>query len=113
MRSERQAVETLQLFGDAATLQKNRLTGHFGGMRGEYRSDLDLPQGSEGILCRHAGFFHAQKRSAKRTGKRSVIAIQFACTAAAFAVIGLGQIGQLEVSREGFGHLIGAGQVHV
>ena len=39
--------------------------------------------------------------------------VQFSGAAAAFAVIGLGQIGQFEIRREGFGDLVGAGQIHL
>ena len=45
-------------------------------------------------------------------GSGGLLAIQFAGAAAALAMVGLGQIGQFEISREGLGHLVGAGQVH-
>ena len=42
-----------------------------------------------------------------------MFAVQFAGAAAALAMIGFRQIRQLEISREGFRHLVGAGQVHL
>ena len=41
-----------------------------------------------------------------------MFAVQLARSAPAPAVIGLGQIGEFEISREGLGDLVGAWQVH-
>ena len=41
-----------------------------------------------------------------------VFAVQFASAAAALAVVGLGEIGEFEICREGLRHLVGAGQIH-
>ncbi len=38
--------------------------------------------------------------------------IQFAGATAALAMVGLSEIGEFEIRRECFGHVIGAGQVH-
>ena len=109
---QRKAVEALQLLRDAASLQQDGLPRDLRGMCREHWSDGDLAERGDGVAGRDSRLFHAQQRAPKRTRERRMFAVQFARAAPALAMVGLGKIGEFEVSREGFCDLIGAGQIH-
>ena len=110
---EGKVIQRFELLGDTAPFQQDCLPCHFSGMCREHRCDLYLLEGVEGALRREAGILHTEQRAAKRPGERGILAVQFARATAAFAVVGLRQIGQLEIDGERFGHAVGRGQVHL
>jgi hypothetical protein len=81
-------------------------------MRGEYRRDADaIEQGVE-LIGGDAGLAKAAEGSAKVSALRRCSAlIELEGEAAAFAVIGLGEVDELEVEAEGAGELVGGGKV--
>ena len=81
-------------------------------MRREDGSDRDPAERCGSSLRREPNFLHAQQRPAKGAGERRMFPVQFAGAATTLAVVGLGEIGEFEVSREGLGDVVSAGQVH-
>ena len=110
---ERKPVEIFQLPGDAAALQQNRLPGHLGGVRGEYRGDRHLAQSGKSLRGGHSGGFQTLERAAKRTRGRNMLAVQRAGATAAFAMVGLGKIGKFKVNCESLRDLMGLREVHL
>ncbi len=106
-----QPVELLQFPGDAPPLEEDHTTRHLGGVGGEDGNHLHPAQPFQGLGGIHARFAHALQRGAQGPGFLR-LPVDPVCAASPFAVIGLGQVGQLEEGGEGLGDLVGLGVAH-
>ena len=110
-RGDRDAVELLEEIGDAATLEHDGAAGDLGGVRGEDGRDADAAEQSEGLVAGVSGQAESTERSAKAAALGCGFGRELGGETAAFAVIGLGEIDELEVEGEGAGEVVGAGEV--
>ena len=109
------AVELFEQVGDAAALEHNAAAGDLRRVRGEDGRDADETKKRAGMVGADAGLAHASE------GPAQVATLYCACRGnalaklmgetTAFAVIGLGQVDELEVEAEGPGELVGGGKV--
>ncbi len=104
------AVELLQQVGDAAALEHDDAARDLGRVRGEDGRDADA---GEQLAWPASAEMPARRswRSAPRREPRCGSASGSSCAgeAAALAVVGLGEIDELEVEAEGAGELVGGG----
>src|SRR5262249_20361299 len=100
---ERQSVESLDLLSDAAALEEDGSSCDLCRVRGEYRDDLDSPQGLKRLLGGHGRFTHSEQGTSQGIGLGRSLTFELYGPLAPLAMIGLGEVGQLEVDCEGFG----------
>ena len=89
------------------------MPGYLGGVCGEHRDHRHLAQRGESLLGGDSRRLQAQEGAAKGTCGRSMLAMELAGAATAFAVVGLGQVGQFEICGESLGDLVGMGKIHI
>ena len=77
-------------------------------MCGEDRHDGDAGEKGEGVRGGDASETHLAQRSAERTTLWAGVGVELVGEAAALAVVGLGQVGELEEKGEGARKLIGS-----
>ncbi len=103
------AVELLEQVGDAAALEHDGAAGDLGGVRGEDRHDADALEQGAGLAGGDAGELHLAERAAQGSALGLGVGVELAGEAAALAVVGFGEVDELEVKGEGAGELIGGG----
>ncbi len=105
----------LQQIGDTAALEHDAAAGDFRGVRREDRIDADAAKESRCLFGSDSRLTHAAKRAAQVTaldtaGGRGVFA-QLMGEPAAFTVVGLGEVDELEVEAERTCQLIRSGEI--
>ena len=105
------AVELLEDVGDAATFEHDTAAGDFGGVRGEDRCDADATEEFVSFGRGGPGFAEPAECAAKVAALGRSVGIELAGEAAALAVVGFGEIDELEVETEGAGEAVGGGKV--
>ena len=110
---EGKTIQAFELFGNAATLQQNRLASHFRGMGCEYRRHHDLTKSRQRRVGRRLrpASFAITSRGKSRAAAYVADPVGPPCSTA-LAMVRLRQIREFEIDGEGLGHLISARQVH-
>src|ERR1041385_4561158 len=75
-------------------------------MGSEDKYDFYLRQPLECLLLSDAGITHPAQSAQKRSGLGQQLRRRLGSAAAAFAMIGLSEVGQFEIDRERFRHLM-------
>ena len=109
------AVELFEQIGDAAALEHDAAASDLGGVRGKDRRDADAAKKRVGFVGADARLAQAAKGAAQiaaldRAGGRSAFA-ELVRETAALAMIGLGEVDELEVEAEGPRELVGGGKI--
>ena len=60
-----------------------------------------------------AGGLQSQQGAAERARRRNVLAVEPAGASPALAMIGLGEVRELEISCESFGNFVSLGEIHL
>ncbi len=102
------AVERLEKLADAAALEHHGAARDLSGMRGEDRHDEHAAQPVQSLFRADAHAAHLAERAFERAALAAGLAAQAQSDAAALAVVGFGQIDELEVEGEGAGEQDGA-----
>jgi hypothetical protein len=97
--------------GDAAALEHDGTAGDLGGVRGEDGRDADFFEESVGFGGGDACFAEAAEGSAKIAALGWRVLVELGGETAALAVVGLGEVDELEVEAEGSGELVGGSQI--
>ncbi len=105
------AVELFEDVGDAAAFEHDAATGDLGGVRGEDWRDADFLEEIVGFGCGDAGFAEAAEGAAQVAALGRGVLVELGGETAALAVVGLGEVDELEVKTEGSGELVGSGGV--
>ncbi len=79
-------------------------------MRGEDRRDADAPEKIVGLGGVDSGFAEAAEGSAQVAALRGGVLVELDGQAAALAVVGLGEIDELEIESERARELVGGGE---
>src|SRR6202034_4090921 len=103
------AVELLEKLAHAAALHQHRSAGDLSWVRGEDRHDEDAAQPRQGFFRGDASFAHGAQGAPQFAALRLsfLVAGDLQRSAAAFAVIRLGEVDELEVEGEGAAELVG------
>src|SRR6185437_15828253 len=105
-RRDGDAIELFEQVGDAAALEHDRAAGDFGGVRGEDGRDADAAEEVVGLGGVETGFAEAAEGSAEIATLRGGVLIELDGETATLAVIGFGEVDELEIESEGTGELI-------
>jgi hypothetical protein len=109
-RGNRDAIKLLQQVRDAPPLEHDRAPCDLGRVRGEDRRDTDAAEKVVGPRSIETGLAKAAKRSAKIAALRGSVLVKLDGQPPPLAVVGLGEIDELEIKPEGAGKLIGSGE---
>jgi hypothetical protein len=80
-------------------------------VRGEDRGDADVAEEVVGLGGGDAGCAEAAEGAAKIAALRGGVLVELGGEAAALAVVGFGEVDELEVEAEGSGELVGGGEI--
>jgi hypothetical protein len=105
------AVELLEEIGDAPALEHDGAAGDLGGVRGEDGRDADFFEEIMGFGGGDAGFAEAAEGSTEIAALGWGVLIELGRETAPLAVVGFGEIDELEVETEGSGELVGGGEI--
>jgi hypothetical protein len=105
------AVELLEEIGDAPALEHDGAAGDFCWVRGEDGRDTDATEEIIRFGGGEAGFAEAAEGSAEVAALRRNIFVELGGETAALAVVGLGEVDELEIEAESSGELVGGGEV--
>ena len=97
---QRNAVERLEQLAHAPPLGQDGPPRDLGRVRREHWRDDDLRKLRERFVRQNAGLAHSPESAAERSALPGSRARDLRGGAASFAVVGFGQVGQLEVKRE-------------
>ena len=104
------AVDLHEQVGDSAALEHDRAASDLSGVRGEYWGDADALEQGASLVRGDPSELHLPKRAAQRPSLGFGRGVKLAGKTAALAVVGLGQVDELEVEGEGAGEMVGGGQ---
>ena len=105
------AVELFEEIGDAAALEHDGTARDFSGVRGEDGRDADFFEESVGFGGGDACFAKTAESSAEVAALGRGVLVELGGESATLAVVGFGEVDELEVEAEGTGELVGGGEV--
>ncbi len=98
---KRNAIERLKKLADAAALEHHGAARRFSGVRGEDRHDEHAAQPVQSLFRADAHAAHLAERAFERAALAAGLPAQAQRDAAALAMVGFGQIDELEVESKG------------